>query len=167
MKVKVLRPFRIAGKEYHSGTVELDDSVAARLIERGLAERAEEAPESFDDAVDISEVLPRSGSGEGTQYSIESLVGQPIKVISAAFDKGRSGRLEGKSIATVQIETLDGDRGWFSTWSGPMIDQLKQLQELNAFPVKCKIEERRGSSGYRYYILASAKVQARDSDEQR
>ncbi|MBC7219068.1 MAG: hypothetical protein H5T49_02895 [Hadesarchaea archaeon] len=172
MKVKILKPFRMAGKEYHPpNEVEIDDEIGRRLIAQKLAEEIVEAPKAevleetinseFESVGDISEVLSSSAGGEGEEFDIDALVGVPIVITDVVFGRGRSGRLEGKDNATVQIKRQDGSRGWFLTWSGPMIAQLKQLVELNALPRKCKIEERHSSGGNRYYILASTKTPAR------
>jgi hypothetical protein len=172
MKVKILKAVRVAGKEYYPpAVVEFDDGVAERLIQQGLAQRAEEAGGTeadldFESVGDIADVLPTSAGGEGEQYAIDSLVGEVIVITGVSFDKGRSGGLEGKDIATVQIRRRSGEEGWFTTWSGPMIAQLKQLVELSALPRKCRIEEKQSRSGRRYYILASAKAQARGGNGQ-
>ncbi len=175
MKVRFLKDVRVGGKEYHPGDVaELGEPTTGRLIERGYVEALETKTEveeispasasgipiDFETVGDIGEVLPVEGEGE--QSSIDDLLGVPIVIVSAKFDKGRSGKLEGKDIATIQFAKRDGLGGWFTTWSGPLIAQLKQLDEAGALPRKCVIEERKGSSGYRYYILASAKAQARE-----
>lgn len=175
MKVRILKAFRAAGKEYRPpGEVELDDEFGKRLIAQGyaeiaeapMAEAADEQPSAansdFENIGDISEVLPSSAGGEGIQFSIDDLQGIPIIILDVKFDKGRSGKLEGKPIAMVRIRKQDGDEGWFTTWSGPMISQLKQLVELNALPRRAKIEEKQSGGGYRYYILTSAKAQARE-----
>ena len=168
MKVKFLKAVRVAGKEYHQGDVaELGEPTTGRLIEQGYAETLETKSEveeispaggsqmDFESVGDIGEVLPVEGEGE--QSFIDDLLGVPIVIVSAKFDKGRSGKLEGKDIATIQFARRDGPGGWFTTWSGPLIAQLKQLDAAGALPRKCVIEERKGSSGYRYYILASAR----------
>jgi len=176
MKVKILKAFRAAGKEYHPpGEGEFEDDVGRRLVAQGYVEEIAEAPKTeategrtsttdsdFESVGDISEVLPTSAGGEGEEYEIGALVGVPIVITDVVFDKGRSGKLEGKDIATVQIRRQGGATGWFSTWSGPMISQLKRLVELNALPRRAKIEERQGGGGFRYYILTSAKAQARE-----
>jgi hypothetical protein len=166
--LKILKPVRVAGKDYYPpAEADFEGELGERLVEQGFAEKVagenKSAPTDtgFESVGDISEVLPTVG-GEGEQYAIDDLVGIPVVLDNVSFDKGRSGKLEGKDIATVQVRKQDGSRGWFTTWSGPMIAQLKQLVELNALPRKCRIEERQGGSGYRYYILTSARAQARE-----
>jgi hypothetical protein len=169
LRVRVVRAVRVSGEDYYPGDVaDFDDGTARRLIEQGYGVEETSAPArpadfDFNSVGDIGEVLPTGG--EGDRFAIDDLIGTPIVILPGVrFDKGRSGRLEGKDIATVQFVTKEGVRGWFTTWSGPMIDQLKQLEELKALPRKCAIEARqvmtdpkKRESGYRYYILTSPK----------
>jgi hypothetical protein len=62
-------------------------------------------PIDFEAVGDI-EVIPTGG--EGDQFAIDDLVGVPIVITGAKFDKGRSGRLAGKDIATIQFAKKDG-----------------------------------------------------------
>lgn len=123
MKVKIVKAVRVAGKEYYpSNVAEFEEPTARRLVAQGYGTEVLEAenreprgispakpPMDFESVGDISEVLPTSGEGE--QFSIEALVGVPVVIVDARFDKGQSGKLEGKDIATIQFVKRDGTEG--------------------------------------------------------
>lgn len=168
MRVKIVKAVRVAGKDHHPGDVpDFDDDTAHRLVEQGYGVKAqsEGIPPlvDFEGVGDISEVLPTGGEGE--QFAIDDLIGVPIVILGARFDKGRSGRLAGKDIATIQFAKKDVPQGWFTTWSSPLIAQVKQLEELKALPRRCMIKGRQGGSGYTYYILTSASAKSETKKE--
>jgi hypothetical protein len=168
MKIRILKAVRVSGVEYHPGDVaEFEPSVALQLIREGYGIEEAQTPRpvvqpivDFDKVGDISEVLPTEWEGEGEQFVIDDLIGVPIVILRATFDKGRAGRLAGKDIAIIEVMREDGTKGWFTTWSGVLIAQVKQLVELNALPRKCMIEQRQTLDGRSYYTLVSAKKKA-------
>ncbi len=106
---------------------------------------------------DISEVVPRAIECEGEQAAVEELVGKVIVVEKFGFLPSKY--QEGQQYATVQVQLDNGNKAWFNTGSGPILDSLAQIKDK--LPVRCKIEKRKASkSGMRYFVLASAKTVA-------
>lgn len=171
MKVKVLKAFPGQDKYFEVGeVVELNHSLALDLIGQGRVEEVKEAlkeeipvpetealkypkPSEGGEIKDISEVVPKAVDVEGTQRNLEELVGRVIVIEQFGLRPSQYGK--DRDYATVQIVNDNGEKAWFNTGSGPILEALNQIGDK--LPVRCKIESRKSEKGQRYFTLTSAK----------
>lgn len=177
-KIKIEKPFPGAnGEELKVGAiVEVPskpiptDGAADTAIQAGYASEVKEealkespapaAPHASSEPAgaapeikDISEVVPKAVDVEGPQRNVEELVGRVVVIEQFGL---RPSQYEGREdYATVQIISDNGEKAWFNTGSGPILDALKQVKDK--LPVRCRIAQKKSEKGRRYFALESAK----------
>lgn len=173
-ELEVLKPFMGSdGKMHEVGErMQENDSLSQDIIAKGFAKKVEALNESpalgprkpsepgtGGEIKDISEVVPKAVDVEGPQRNVEELVGRVIVIERfglrpSEYGKDKDGKPT-KEYATVQIINDNGEKAWFNTGSGPILEALNQIGDK--LPVRCKIESRKSEKGQRYFTLTSAK----------
>ena len=172
MRCKVLRsckygqPGEIADVPDTEARILIENGILAEVVEEKPAKGASiadylpeeepkaepEGPKAEERKVkDLADVLPSPADMEGEQTWVDEILGKPIVIERFSMRKSRFG--DGQ-FATVQI-SVDGEKRWFNTGSGPILDTLEQIQDC--LPVRCKVARRKSAEGRRYYVLESAK----------
>lgn len=174
MELEVLKPFMGSdGKMHEVGErMHENDSLAQDIIAKGFAKNIEALKESSGPKMeqphpypseggeirDISEVVPKAVDVEGQQRNVEELVDRVIVIEQfglrpSEYGKDKDGKPT-KEYATVQIINDNGEKAWFNTGSGPIVDTLRQIGDT--LPVRCRIGSGKSKAG-RYFTLESAK----------